>query len=211
MKFIFHIRIVLICIPILLTLETSTTFSTQKVSQQTRVHAQKILNHFSSTHTMTGDFMQFSPRGEVTEGTFYMERPGKIRFTYKKIPIRVISDGQSVAVNNRKLDTWSLYQLQKTPMKLLLSEHIDISNDNLVEFREESKAIILVILDKSIGQSKIQMIFDPKTYELRQWTIIDRQNLKTTILLINTRTGVRFANDIFNIDYQRISMKRKNR
>lgn len=52
------------------------------------------------------------------------------------------------------------------------------------------------------------MIFDPKSHELRQWTMIDRQNLETTVQLINPRTGVRFAEGMFDIDYKRISMKR---
>ncbi len=46
--------------------------------------AQQIANQFSSVKTLTGDFVQFGPRGEQTEGTFYIERPGKIRFNYNK-------------------------------------------------------------------------------------------------------------------------------
>lgn len=215
MKFISHIRAALIYSPVLLAVADPAISHAQTQPQQISVeqikaNAQQIADHFSKIRTMTGDFVQFGPRGEMTEGTFYMERPGKIRFTYKNSPVRVISDGQSVAINNKKLDTWSLYQLQQTPMKLLLSDHIDVSNGNLLEFRQESSAITLVIVDNSMGKSKIRMIFDPKTYELRQWTIIDRQNLETTIQLINPRTGVRFADGMFDIDYQRIGMKRKN-
>jgi len=213
MKFISHIRAALMYSPVLFAVvgAAMSHAQTQQISvEQIKANAQQIADHFSKIRTMTGDFVQFGPRGEMTEGTFYMERPGKIRFTYKNSPVRVISDGQSVAINNKKLDTWSLYQLQQTPMKLLLSDHINVSNGNLLEFRQESSAITLVIVDNSMGKSKIRMIFDPKTYELRQWTIIDRQNLETTIQLINPRTGVRFADGMFDIDYQRIGMKRKN-
>lgn len=215
MKFISHIRVALMYSPVLFAVAgpamSHAQTQTQQISvEQIKANAQQIADHFSKIRTMTGDFVQFGPRGEMTEGIFYMERPGKIRFTYKNSPVRVISDGQSVAINNKKLDTWSLYQLQQTPMKLLLSDHINVSNGNLLEFRQESSAITLVIVDNSMGKSKIRMIFDPKTYELRQWTIIDRQNLETTIQLINPRTGVRFADGMFDIDYQRIGMKRKN-
>ncbi len=54
---------------------------------------------------MTGEFVQFGPKGDQTGGTFYIERPGKIRFNYNNSPVRVISDGNQVVINNRKLDT----------------------------------------------------------------------------------------------------------
>ncbi|KXF79314.1 hypothetical protein ATN84_06260 [Paramesorhizobium deserti] len=172
--------------------------------------AQQIANHFASVRTMTGEFVQFGPRGEQTGGTFYIERPGKIRFNYNNSPIRVISDGESVVVNNRKLDTWDLYPLSKTPLKLLLGDRIDLGGGRLKQVKQEPDMTTIVLGDKSVfGDSKITMMFDPKNYELKQWTITDAQNLDTTVMIFNVREGVRFAKDMFKIDYTRIAMKRK--
>ncbi len=173
--------------------------------------AQQIADHFSSVRTMTGEFVQFGPKGEQTGGTFYIERPGKIRFNYNNSPIRVISDGESVVINNRKLDTWDLYPLSKTPLKLLLADRIDLGGGRLQNVKQEPDMTTLVLGDKSVfGNSRITMMFDPKSYELKQWTITDAQNLDTTVMIFNVRTGVRFTDDMFKIDYQRIAMKRKN-
>ncbi len=172
--------------------------------------AQQIADHFSSVRTMTGEFVQFGPKGEQTGGTFYIERPGKIRFNYNNSPIRVISDGESVVVNNRKLDSWDLYPLSKTPLKLLLADRIDLGGGRLQNVKQEPDMTTLVLGDKSIfGDSKITMMFDPKSYELKQWTITDPQKLDTTVMIFNVRSGVRFTDDMFKIDYQRIAMKRK--
>lgn len=172
--------------------------------------AQQIADHFSSVRTMTGEFVQFGPKGEQTGGTFYIERPGKIRFNYNNSPIRVISDGESVVINNRKLDTWDLYPLSKTPLKLLLADRIDLGGGRLQNVKQEPDMTTLVLGDKSIfGDSKITMMFDPKSYELKQWTITDAQKLDTTVMIFNVRSGVRFTDDMFKIDYQRIAMKRK--
>ncbi|WP_407070302.1 outer membrane lipoprotein carrier protein LolA [Phyllobacterium endophyticum] len=172
--------------------------------------AQAIADKFSSVKTLTGNFVQFGPRGDQTEGTFYIERPGKIRFNYNKpSPIRVISDGQSVVINNRKLDTWDLYPLSKTPLKLLLSNQIDLSSKSVKSVKQESDMTTIVLGDKSVfGNSTISMMFDPKTSDLRQWTITDSQGLDTTVMITDVRTGVRFADDMFKIDYTRIAMKR---
>lgn len=172
--------------------------------------AQQIANQFSSVKTLTGNFVQFGPRGEQTEGTFYIERPGKIRFNYNKpSPIRVISDGDSVVINNRKLDTWDLVPLSKTPLKLLLADQINLKGGTVKSVKEDPDMTTIVLGDKSIfGNSTITMMFDPKTYELRQWTITDAQGLDTTVMITSVRTGVTFAKDMFKIDYTRIAMKK---
>ncbi|GGA91697.1 outer-membrane lipoprotein carrier protein [Brucella endophytica] len=181
-----------------------------QVTPESTAAAQQIANHFSAVRTMTGEFVQFGPRGEQSGGTFYIERPGKIRFNYNNSPIRVISDGESVVVNNRKLDTWDLYPLSKTPLKLLLNDRIDLGGGRLRQVKQEPDMTTIVLGDKSVfGDSKITMMFDPKTYALKQWTITDAQNLDTTVMIFNVREGVRFAPDMFKIDYQRIAMKRK--
>ncbi|MCB1381729.1 MAG: outer-membrane lipoprotein carrier protein LolA, partial [Notoacmeibacter sp.] len=83
--------------------------------------AQQIADHFSSVKSMTGEFVQFGPRGEQTGGTFSLVRPGKIRFDYEApAQFRVVSDGSHVLLNNRKLKTYETYPLSKTPLKLLL-------------------------------------------------------------------------------------------
>ena len=172
--------------------------------------AQQIADHFSSLRTLNGEFVQFGPKGEQTGGTFYLERPGKIRFNYDKSPIRVISDGNQVVINNRKLDTWDMYALGTTPLKMLLADRIDLGGGRLQSVKQDPDMTTLVVADKTaFGNSKITMMFEPKTMDLKQWTITDAQGLDTTIMVFNVRSGVRFTDDMFKIDYQRIAMKRK--
>lgn len=165
-----------------------------------------IAKHFSGVKTITGEFVQFGPRGEQTGGTFYIARPGKIRFNYEKpSQIRVVADGKSVVVNNKKLDTWDVYPLDKTPLKLLLSDKIDFSGDKVKSVKEESDLTTIMMTDKKIfGNAKITMMFDPKSYELRQWTITDAQGLDTTVMIFNTKEGVKFEAAMFDIDYDRV-------
>ncbi|ENN90333.1 LolA family protein [Bartonella bovis] len=185
-------------------------FTVSSFAQSSRqiARAQAIANHFSAIKTMTGDFIQFSPKGKMTEGTFYLERPGKIRFGYKGVPLRIIADGKSVGVNNSALNTWNLYQLSQTPMKFLLDDKINISSGNLLALREDPGVITIVLHDKSIGKGHIRMIFDSKNYSLRQWTIVDQQNLETTVQIMNVRTGIQFADGMFTIPYKNIAMSR---
>ena len=168
--------------------------------------AQKIADHFASVKTMMGEFVQFGPRGEQTGGKFYISRPGKIRFNYEEpSPMRVIADGKSVVIGNRKLKTWDIYPLSKTPLNLLLSERIDLSARMVRDVREEADLTTIVLGDRSIfGDSTITMMFDPKTYDLRQWTITDAQGKDTSVMIFNVQTGVHLDDKVFAIPYAEV-------
>ncbi len=167
--------------------------------------AQKIADHFSSVSTMTGEFVQFGPKGEQTGGKFFLQRPGKVRFNYEApSAYRVISDGKNVAIDNSKLNTMDMYPLSKTPLKLLLGERIDLSGAKVVSVKEDSDLTTIKLADKSVfGSSTITMMFDPKSYELRQWTITDSQGKDTTIMIFNVKQGVSIDPATFKVDYER--------
>lgn len=168
--------------------------------------AQKIADHFSSVQTMAGEFVQFGPRGEQTGGKFYIQRPGKIRFNYEKpSSTTVVSDGRSVVIENIKLKTADLYPLSKTPLKLLLDDKIDLSDGKVKSVKEEDDLTTIQLADKSVfGNSRITMMFDPKSYELRQWTITDAQGKDTTVMVFNVKQGVTLDPKLFKINTERL-------
>jgi outer membrane lipoprotein-sorting protein len=168
--------------------------------------AQKIADHFSSVRTMSGEFVQFGPRGEQTGGKFYLERPGKIRFNYETpSPMRVISDGRSVVIGNLKLKTWDIYPLSKTPLALLLSDKIDLGGKMVRDVKEEPDLITIKLGDKSVfADSTITMMFDPKSYDLRQWTITDNQGKDTSVMIFNVQTGQKFDEKVFRVPYDEV-------
>ncbi|MBP0616258.1 outer-membrane lipoprotein carrier protein LolA [Jiella mangrovi] len=172
---------------------------------QASAAAQKIADHFASIPSMHGDFVQFDSNGRQSEGKFYIERPGKVRFDYSNAPLRVISDGSNVAINNKKLNTWDTYPLSQTPMKLLLDRRINLSNANIQSVKEEKDLTTIVMGDRSVfGNSRITMMFDPKTYDLKQWTIRDKQGKETTVMIYNVKEGGNIQDSAFKIPYTAI-------
>lgn len=177
-------------------------------------NAEQIAAHFSSIRTMTGEFVQFGPRGEQTGGKFYIERPGKIRFDYEEPSgFNVTSDGSSVVILNKKLNTADLYPLSKTPLKLLLDERIDLSGKKVASVRQDEDLTTIKLIDRSVfGNATITMMFDTQSYDLRQWTITDAQGKDTTVMIFNVRQGVTFDPSVFTINYRRVDeMSRNNR
>ncbi len=168
--------------------------------------AQAIADHFQSIPSMHGSFVQFDPNGGQSEGKFYIERPGKVRFDYSSSPLRVISDGSNVAVNNRKLNTWDVYPLSKTPLKLLLNRRIDLSAANIQSVKQDPDLTTIVMGDRSVfGNSRITMMFDSKTQDLKQWTIRDAQGKDTSVMIYDVAKGGDIQNSAFKIPYTAIS------
>jgi len=153
-----------------------------------------ISDYFNSFRTMEGEFVQIGPHGEQSEGVFVISKPGKIRFHYKP-PVRldVIADGSTVAIRDTKARTQDMYPLSKTPLRYLLAENIDLTSSKVVdEVHEDRDLISLVIVEKSsLVEGKLTLIFDRKTYELRQWIVTDAQGLNTSVAIFNTATGKR--------------------
>jgi outer membrane lipoprotein-sorting protein len=168
--------------------------------------AQKIADHFSGVQSMMGEFVQFGPRGEQTGGKFYIQRPGKVRFNYEKpSSTTVVSDGRSVVIENVKLRTADLYPLSKTPLKLLLDDRIDLSGGKAQSVKEEDDLTTIKLADRSVfGSSTITMMFDPKSYALRQWTITDAQGKDTTVMIFNVKEGVQLDPKLFKINTARL-------
>lgn len=151
-----------------------------------------ISEYFNGFRTMEGDFIQFGPHGEQSEGVFYIARPGKIRFHYSPpVKLDVISDGRNVLIRDTRAKTQDYYPLSKTPLRYLLANDIDLTSDVLVsEVRQEPDLFSVVIVEKStFVNGKLTLIFDKKTYDLKQWIVTDAQGLNTAVAIYNVVTG----------------------
>jgi outer membrane lipoprotein-sorting protein len=148
--------------------------------------------YFNSFRLMEGEFIQFGPGGEQSEGVFFLSRPGKIRFHFRP-PARldIIADGSTVAVRDNKARTQDMYPLSKTPLRYLLTDRIDLTSPTLVNaVHQEPDVISVVIVERSaLVDGKLTLIFDRRTYELRQWVVTDAQGLNTSVAIFNTSTG----------------------
>jgi outer membrane lipoprotein-sorting protein len=167
----------------------------------------RISLYLSSIQTLVGNFVQIAPDGSRTEGTFYIQKPGKVRFAYNPpSPIDVIADGSSVAVRNRDLATQDLWPLSQTPLRYLLADHIDLIRDtDVVSVSSDDKYVTVVIEEKQVmvGTSRLMIMFDAKDLTLKQWTVTDPQGLDTTVAVYNLDTTKKPDPNLFVINYQR--------
>ena len=147
----------------------------------------KANDFLNTTRFMSADFVQIGPDGHRAEGKLYVKRPGRMRFQFAPPDrLEIVADGRSVAVRDQKMDTQDLYLIGQTPLKFLLADHIDLAKDTKVKRVEmDGRAATIEIEDKATlgGKSDITLVFDPETFELKQWTVIDPQGFRTLVTL----------------------------
>jgi len=155
------------------------------------------LNGFA---TVKGGFVQIDPDGRTTEGTFYISKPGKMRFEYKPpSPTLIVADGHTVAVANRRLNTVDHYSLSDTPLNVILGDKIDIRHNPQLVSVQHQQGMIVIGLRTGQNRSKanILLVFSEPDYELREWSVIDDQGLTTTVALRGVTPGVTLAPALF--------------
>lgn len=152
----------------------------------------QVSTYLNSITTLTGDFVQTAPDGNVTQGRFFIERPGRLRFEYAPpAQLQIISDGRWVAVQDRKLKTTEKYPLITTPLKMILSANVDLMRDaRIVSVFPETEFVTLSI-EETTGEAPgiLTLMFDPVENRLTRWTVTDVQGLDTTVALENTVAG----------------------
>ena len=166
----------------------------------------RISLYLSSAQTMVGNFVQIGPDGGRTEGTFYIQKPGRVRFAYNPpSPIDIIADGSSVVVRDRKLATQDLYPLSQTPLRYLLADRIDLLHDtDVVSVSADDTFATVVIEEKElmIGTSRLMIMFDAKDLMLKQWTVTDPQGFDTTVAVYNLDSAKKPDPNLFVINYE---------
>jgi outer membrane lipoprotein-sorting protein len=165
----------------------------------------RVSGYLSGVQTLVGDFVQVGPDGQRTEGQFFIQKPGKVRFAYNPpSPVDVVADGNSVVVRDRRLDTQQLFSLSQTPLRFLLSDHIDLWRDtNLVSVSADDTFVTVVIEETQtlVGTSRLMLMVGAKDFQLRQWTVTDPQGYDTTVAVYNLDTTKKLDPSLFKITY----------
>lgn len=168
---------------------------------------QRINDYLNGISHLQGSFTQINSRGERANGTFFLQRPGRIRFEYlPKDSLLVVADGRWVNVVEQGFGgSIQRYPLRQTPLGFLLREHIDIARDaDVLDLRQESNRIFLRLRDSgSSQQGELTLIFEQPLLRLRQWIITDAHGRKTLISLSNLLEGIPVDRRLFVLDLPR--------
>ncbi|MHB1109455.1 MAG: LolA family protein [Devosia sp.] len=163
---------------------------------------QEISAHNSAIKTMAGRFLQIDTQGNRIEGTFFIQRPGKVRFRYNP-PSReeIISVGRGFYVIDRKEQTQYAYPQDKVPLRQFLDSDIDLLAANIVAIDQSDAYLSLALQDETpAGVVTVSLVFDKETKDLVQWVLVDPSGAELTFSLYDVQKDVEIPKSYFYID-----------
>lgn len=181
--------------------------STGQVQDQPRAplpagpEIKRINAYLNSIHSLRARFQQVAPDGSISEGDFFLSRPGRLRFQYDGRPLLVVANGDSVVVHDARLDTYDRYPISSTPIDVLLDPTINVARDLWVTDIAKGGGLLRVTVrhPKAPQRGQITLVFTEEPFELRQWVVLDAQGLITEVTLSDVQPNVSLDPAIFQI------------
>ena len=144
-----------------------------------------VLGALENAKTLKGDFTQIAPSGAVSDGRFYLRRPGFLRFEYDPPnALLIVANGGVVYVRDDALETTDSYPVRRTPLKFLLRKKIDLDDAEVLRV-DRGVDNVAVTLGSSDDQTEgdLTLIANADDLTLRRWIVRDAQNGSTVVSL----------------------------
>lgn len=160
----------------------------------------RVSKAFTEVKTAQGKFTQVDVEGGVSSGSFYISRPGKIRFDYDKPePMHIVSDGTTVSIEEPRRKAYDAVPLSSTPLGLFLRSNVDLKRDGSVtDVATQNGSHFVTLVDRT-GEAEGKMILEFRTsdFELLGWRALDGTGAETRVRLSDTRTNVSLKPSLF--------------
>ena len=152
--------------------------------------------HLSAVQSMTANFRQTDAKGRSAGGTLQLKRPGRIRFQYSGGDLLLVGNGSKLTFVDYSVGQKSSWDLNKTPLGILLSAKPDIRR--IAKVMPQSDPRVLVVRAKdgrrpefgALVLAFVRSSSAPGGLRLEGWTAIDAQNKRTTVKLDGQRYNV---------------------
>lgn len=156
----------------------------------------KVEAHLAAVQSMTANFSQTDAKNRTARGTLQLKRPGQIRFQYAGGDLLLVGTGNKLTFIDYQVGQKSSWDLDKTPLGILLSPNPNINRIARVIPQKDSRILLVRARDArrpEFGTLLLAFVRSPSApggLLLQGWTAIDAQNKKTTVKLDNQRYNV---------------------
>lgn len=149
-----------------------------------------------------GRFVQTDAKGARSEGKFFLERPGRIRFEYDPpAQLVVVADGHNVTVYDRRLRTFNAYPLGLTPLHVFLAKTVRFDKAAAIDKVERTPDGFEIVAHdgKHASEGSIALEFSDRPVRLLEWTVTDAAGRHTRVQLTALKPSGGFDAKLFAI------------
>ena len=168
--------------------------------EDAQAEIEQAVTRIESLGTLKGRFVQVAPDGAISNGDFFLRRPGRLRFQYDDPnPLLVVADGTWVVLADRDLETVDRYPIGSTPLKFLLNKTIDRGDLDVVavERLEPAGLALTVQAREEDTEGMITLVFRGEDLNLSEWVVTDMTGQMTTVYLSDVVIGESLSAALF--------------
>jgi outer membrane lipoprotein-sorting protein len=170
------------------------------LTPQDQANIQRIQTYLDSMRALKGRFLQIAPDGSMTQGTFWLQRPGRMRFEYDKpSPLLLVAGHGLVVFHDSQLEQTSNIPIGSTPLGILLADNVTLSGSVTLTGISQLPGQISVSMVRtaSPADGTLTLIFADNPLTLKQWVVEDAQRRETRVSLFDVQLGGTFDQSLF--------------
>ena len=164
----------------------------------------KIEDYLNNLQNLRASFVQMSSNGGTAEGKIYISKPSKIRMEYTAPDsLLIVGNGDYIIYNDKELDQITNIDYKDIPATMILTQKIKFDGKKLkvIDFyKDGGQTSLTVEMPENKTVKPITLIFDNSPFRLKQWKVVDQQNIEVTISLFDVETDVALDNNLFKFD-----------
>lgn len=181
-----------------------TTFFFSTSARADKADLSKIENYLNNLSSLKAGFIQMASNGGTAEGKVYISKPSKIRMEYTAPePLLIVGNGDYIIYHDKELDQITNIDYKDIPATVILTRQIKFDGTNLKVtdlYKDSGQTAITVETPKTPGVKPITLIFDNEPFRLKQWKVIDPQNIEITVSLFDIEQDVKLSDDLFKFE-----------
>ena len=169
-------------------------------SPQDGVDLARVESYLNSFTSLKARFQQIAPDGQITTGTAWLERPGRMRFQYDPpSPLLLVAGHGLLVYVDSQLQQTTNIPLDRTPLSLLLAGTVRLTGDATVTgiHREPGLLEVSLVRTATPGEGTLTLVFGDNPLVLREWIVTDAQRRETRVALQDVRLGGKFDPSLF--------------
>jgi outer membrane lipoprotein-sorting protein len=172
----------------------------QETVGDSQADIQKAQDYLNNLKTGRARFVQTTHDGTQLVGTFYISRPGKLRFQYDA-PLEdfVVADGFFIYFYDAELKEQTNAPIGQTLADFFLRTKLELSGDITVKNVKRAGGLVQIEVIQSVdpGAGTLTLAFTEEPFALKKWRIVDAQGMITEVELHYLETGLDFPSDLF--------------
>ena len=163
------------------------------MTAEDRIQVSRVEDYMNSLATAKADFTQIGASGNVSTGTFYLSRPGHLRFDYTA-PSKdiIVADGKFVWYYDAQMKDANHAPISRTFADFLLRPRVAFSGDvTITDFAMDDHATTITLTQTDDpGQGSLTLTLTNHPMQIRQWRVIDAEGRTTQIKLDHAQFGL---------------------